>query len=214
MGEGPRAVLHDRRRAGGPDRELRLHDDRVERVEAGRVRTRIALADVAQVRMSVAPVLTGGHAVHCEITARDGRAIGCASLSAQAPGRWINNAPAFMAFTAALHAALGPRAGEIAFVEGQPPRQRLALFASGLVLAFAAGAGLALALGEGALILGFACGLGVLTGLALAFAFRPVRSARYDPAAFAERMGGAGRGDAGKTGASAPGEIAKRADRS
>lgn len=206
---GARAVLYDRRRAGGPERIIALHDDRIELAENGAVRTRIALEDVACVRMSVAPVLSGGHAVHCEITAPDGRSIRCASLSAQGPLRWTNNAPAFMAFTAALHAALADRAGETAFIEGQPLWLRLAVCAAGLLLALATGAGLALAIGDGALILGFACALGVVTGLALAWAFRPVRPAPYDPGAYAERMGRAGRTEPAE-----PGEIAKPADRS
>ena len=206
---GETAVLLDRRRAGGPERTIALHDDRIELSEHGALRTRIALEDVARVRMSVAPVLSGGHAVHCEITASDGRSIRFASLSADGPGRWTNNAPAFMAFTARLNGALSPRAGEVEFVEGQPLRLRITVCAAGLALAMAAGAGLVLAFRHSTLIPGLACGLGVITGLALAWAFRPVAPAPYDPQAYAERMG-----RASDAGAPEAGEIAKPADRS
>ncbi|MEO1039108.1 MAG: hypothetical protein AAFX09_06140 [Pseudomonadota bacterium] len=189
MTETVLATLYDKRSHFAGERALHLFDDRIEVTRNGRVETRLPLSTITQIRMSVEPA-GGGVQVLCRARAGD-QSLALGSLTSVGPRRWANNAPAFKAFVTALHRALASRGGEVEFVEGQPLALRLVVSAVGLAMTVGAlFAGHHFFIVRENPVLGFVAGPFLLIGLALIWAFRPVRPAPYDPEALVRRMEG------------------------
>lgn len=183
---GPIAALDDRRTGGGA-RRLLLHADRVEAVVDGALAQRLALSEVARVRLTVEPA-GGGAQIVCRVSGA-GREIAFGSFTREGPGRWRNNAVAFRRFAIALHEALIARGSGAAFEEGHSLGLRLGLSAAGLVMLAGAVAFTGwMALVEESAILAVAGLPFAAIGGMLAWTFRPGRPARYDPAAMAASL--------------------------
>ncbi|MFW5661433.1 MAG: hypothetical protein ACOC05_08605 [Oceanicaulis sp.] len=184
----PRAEITDRRNPLEPERTVSVLSDRIEVSEAARLVRRIALADVAAVRLTVEPAGRETQVV-CRVTGPSGE-IAFGSRSAKGAG-WTDNALEFRAALVALHRALEPRWGEVAFLEGQTLGFRLAMTAAGVAVAAAAAgfAGYMMIVRESALLGLIGLPFAVAGGY-LAWLFRPGRPAPYDPAGLVKRFGG------------------------
>lgn len=182
------ASLSERRWPMSPLLEIRLFKDRLEAWNGTVLERRIVLDTVSQVRLAVE---AGGpqSLVVCRITGPGGE-IAFSSRRAETSG-WADNILDFQRMLVALHKALAPRAGEIAFLEGQSLKFRLAMSGAGAaILAAALGYCAYMAVAQGNLVLALAGAPFILVGAALAYAFRPGRPVAYDPAKLIARFGG------------------------
>ncbi len=189
MGDTPLARMTDQRNPLSAVQQLILHDDRMECWADDTLKKRIPLNDVTQVRLAV-EMAGQDKQVVCRVTGPSGEIVFGSRRASN--GAFADNVAEFQALMVALHTALKPRFGEVAFVEGQSLGFRLIMAGLGLVMAAAAIAFTAwfLAVEENAMIA--LAGLPfLLIGGSLAWVFRPMRPFPYDPDKLIERFSGA-----------------------
>lgn len=189
---GPVIMLEDRRSPLAPTRTVSLYPDRIDLSDKGALAKRIDLAAVTEVRLTVEPAPGAGTAalVVCRVRAGSSE-IAFGSRRLKPGGGWSDEGYAFRKAIIALHEALRPRAGEIAFREGPSLRTRLILCAAGLAMVIAA-------LGFAGYMLfdrhaGLLAVMGApfaLIGGAIAWMYRPRADEAYDPDALIQRFSG------------------------
>jgi len=188
----PLAEMTDRRNPLSAQKRLQLFSDRIECWEGQTLERRIALDQVARVRLAVE--MAGSQTqVACRVTGPTGEIV-FGSRTAN-NGAFEDNSAEFTPFLVALHRALEPRYGEISFVEGQSMGFRLIMSGLGLVMALIAAAivGFFFFVEESAM-LAFAGFPFLVIGAYLAWVFRPVGPVTYDPEGLVVRFSGAGKG--------------------
>lgn len=185
-------MMEDRRSALAAARTVSLFADRLEVADKGALARRIDLSAVTEVRLTVepAPGAGGGALVVCRVRAGV-REIAFGSRRLKPGGGWSDEGYAFRKAITALHAALRPRAGEIAFREGPSFRTRLILCAAGLAMAVAAiaFAGYMLLERQAGLLAVMGAPFAVIGG-AIAWMYRPRPDQAYDPDALIQRFSG------------------------
>lgn len=188
----PIIMLEDRRSAVARTRTMSLFPDRLDLSEAGALARRIDLSAITEVRLTVepAPGAGTGALVVCRVRAGS-KEIAFGSRRLKPDGGWSDEGYAFRKAIIALHTALRPRAGEIAFREGPSLRTRLILCAAGLALVIgAAGFTGYMLLARNAGLLAVMGAPFALIGGAIAWMYRPRPDQAYDPDALIQRFSG------------------------
>jgi len=187
-GETRLASLSERRWPLSPLQEVQLYPDRIESWNGSTLERRIALDLVTSVRLAVE---MGGEQslVVCRVTGPSGE-IAFSSRRAEGSG-WVDQALEFQRLLVAVHKALEPRGGEVAYLEGQSLTFRLIMSGAGsALLAAALGFSGYMLLVQGNGVLALAGAPFALVGGALAWVLRPGRPVPYDPARLVARFGG------------------------
>jgi hypothetical protein len=183
----PLAQMSDRRNPLSAPRRLKLFSDRIECWTGDTLERRIGLDQVSGVRLAVE--MAGSQTqVACRVKGPGGEIV-FGSRRAE-HGGFADNAAEFTPFLVALHRALAPRHGEVAFLEGQSLGFRVIMSGLGLVMALIAAAIIGFfALVEQSAMLAFAGFPFLLIGGYLAWVFKPVGPVTYDPERLVERFG-------------------------
>ena len=184
--ETPLAQMTDRRNPVSAQKRLELFHDRIECWRGDTLERRIGLDQVSQVRLAVE--MAGSKTqVACRVTGPAGEIV-FGSRTAE-KGAFEDNSAAFTPFLVALHQALEPRYGDVAFVEGQSVGFRLIMSGLGLIMALIAGVIIGFfALVEESAMLAFAGFPFLLIGGYLAWVFRPAGPTAYDPGGLVKRF--------------------------
>lgn len=184
--EAALATMSDRRNPLSAPKCVTLFDDRLECWTGETLERRIALDQVAQVRLSVEMAGTLTQVV-CRVTGPSGEIV-FGSRKAN-NGAFDDNAAEFTPLLVAVHRALKPRADAVKFLEGQSMGFRLIMSGLGLVMALlAAGIVGYFLLVEESAMLAFAGFPFLLIGGYLAWVFKPAGPVKYDPEGLIERF--------------------------
>lgn len=187
----PVIMMEDRRSPLAPTRTVSLYPDRIDLSDKGALARRIDLGDIEEVRLTVEPAPGAGTGALVVCRVRTGSSeIAFGSRRLKPGGGWSDEGYAFRKTIIALHEALRPRAGEIAFREGPSFRTRLILCAAGLAMVIAALGFAGYMLSRNASLLAVMGAPFALIGGAIAWMYRPRPDQAYDPDALIQRFSG------------------------
>jgi hypothetical protein len=185
MTENAKTRHKDRRNAASGLRTSQLTDDSLLQ-ESDRDGAAISMpfAEICEIRLNVEMAGPSSQVV-CRVTDRGGHELVFSSMSWVRPGAWELKADTFRSLLIELHQALGPRRGEIRFIEGPRLGFMVAMFATGTMTASICLAGFAWLFfgqenGAGLFFLP-----GVIAGGWLMRLFWPRRPKPYDPDRYA-----------------------------